>query len=165
MPIQFDCPSCGRALKAPDNTVGKTVKCPHCQGHIQVPGPIYEPEEVPAAPYEMEPAAEAPAQEDRRPCPMCGEMIKVGAVKCRYCGEVFDETLRRAEKRRKGEDRDSRLGAGEVVVAVICSVIGCIVGLVWMIQGKPKGIKMFGLSILCDVVKSTVWLMLQAAMR
>jgi uncharacterized RDD family membrane protein YckC len=31
---------------------------------------------------------------------MCGEMIMAGALKCRYCGEVFDEDLRRAGKHR-----------------------------------------------------------------
>lgn len=27
--------------------------------------------------------------EDRRPCPVCGEMILVGAKVCRFCGEKF----------------------------------------------------------------------------
>ncbi|HKB42381.1 MAG TPA: hypothetical protein VKD72_38500 [Gemmataceae bacterium] len=39
----------------------------------------------------------SPGGEDeaRRPCPMCGEMIIASAVKCRFCGEIFDPTLRR----------------------------------------------------------------------
>ena len=32
--------------------------------------------------------------------------------------------------------------------AVFCSGIACIVGVVWLIQGKPKGLKMIGLSCL-----------------
>ena len=31
MPIQTTCPSCGRALRVPDDLIGKNVKCPGCQ--------------------------------------------------------------------------------------------------------------------------------------
>ena len=27
----------------------------------------------------------------------------------------------------------------EIIVAILCSGIGCVDGIVWMIQGKPKG--------------------------
>ena len=77
-----------------------------------------------------DPRPEAPP-EDRSPCPACGEMIKTTAAKCRYCGEIFDETLRRAEKKRAtGEDAD--LSAGDWVLAVLCPNIACIMSLVWM---------------------------------
>ena len=33
----------------------------------------------------------ASAQQDTAPCPYCGEQIKVGAKKCRYCGEWLDQ--------------------------------------------------------------------------
>jgi hypothetical protein len=36
---------------------------------------------------------------DLRPCPMCGELIKSSALKCRYCGEMVDEE-ERAERNR-----------------------------------------------------------------
>ena len=48
-----------------------------------------------------EPVADGEDESDRRPCPMCGEMVKASAAKCRYCGEIFDEDLRRLEKRKK----------------------------------------------------------------
>src|SRR5262249_2032034 len=31
MPIQTSCPSCGKALRVPDDLLGKDVKCPSCQ--------------------------------------------------------------------------------------------------------------------------------------
>ena len=31
---------------------------------------------------------------DRKPCPMCGEMIAATAKKCRFCGHYFDPSLR-----------------------------------------------------------------------
>jgi hypothetical protein len=82
---------------------------------------------------------------------MCGEMILIDAVKCRFCGEIFDETLKRAEKKKQVKPSDADLGAAEYLAAVLCSGIACIVGIVWMIQGKPKGVKMFGISLACAV--------------
>jgi hypothetical protein len=40
------------------------------------------------------PEALSDLDENRSPCPMCGEMIMTTAVKCRFCGEVFDASLR-----------------------------------------------------------------------
>jgi TM2 domain-containing membrane protein YozV len=40
MPIEVTCGSCSRRLRVPDKTAGKKVKCPKCQGVIQVPDPV-----------------------------------------------------------------------------------------------------------------------------
>ena len=115
MPINFECPHCGKKLKAPDGAVGKSSKCPGCGNTVTCPEPIYDAEvvdptgEAPRGfntdpnrgddkPYVIldQPAAVTPSAESRRPCPMCGEMILTSAAKCRYCGEVFDESIRRA---------------------------------------------------------------------
>lgn len=37
MPIEFDCNQCGKRLRTPDSTAGKTGKCPHCAGMMQIP--------------------------------------------------------------------------------------------------------------------------------
>jgi predicted RNA-binding Zn-ribbon protein involved in translation (DUF1610 family) len=165
MPISFSCPNCGKKLKAPDSAVGKSSKCPQCGSTVTCPEPVYDAELIEAPggvdpyadldsdkPYAMvapEPAAgQGSEAEGRRPCPMCGEMIVATAAKCRYCGEIFDPALKKAKskkKRQTAEDED--LSTGDMIVAVICSGIGCIASIVWMIQGKPKGIKMFGLSL------------------
>jgi TM2 domain-containing membrane protein YozV len=52
MPIEVTCASCNRRLRVPDKTAGKKVKCPKCQGVIQVPDPV---------------AAAAPAAADEAP--------------------------------------------------------------------------------------------------
>jgi hypothetical protein len=48
-----------------------------------------------------------------------------------------------------------------MILAVLCSGIGCIVGIVWMIQGKPKGLKMVGLSIAMNIF----WAIVNVALR
>lgn len=178
MAISFSCHQCGKKLKAPDNAAGKSSKCPGCGATVTCPEPIYEAELIdpPAGginpyddldedkPYAMAgprpgsaPEIGVPGGEVRKPCPMCGEMIVATAAKCRYCGEVFDAKLKKAKRKKKkysAEDED--LTTGEIVLAVLCSGIGCIAGLIWVIQGKPKGGKMLGISIAMNVVWSVV---------
>jgi DNA-directed RNA polymerase subunit RPC12/RpoP len=174
MPIQFECSACGKKIKAPDENVGKKARCPYCKSVIIVPQGVYDAEEVTAptaAESEGYGVQEAPAppppREDRQPCPMCGEMILADAVKCRYCGEIFDEDLKRSAKRKKrgADPGDQDLAGGEILLAVLCSGIGCIVGIVWMIQGKPKGIKMVGLSLLFSVIWSIVRFAIEMGLR
>lgn len=99
--------------------------------------------------YDM-PAAETPAEPNRKPCPACGEMIVATASKCRFCGEILDARALKVKGVRStaSSSTDDDMTTGDWVVAVLCSGIGCIAGIVWMIQGKPKGAKMVGVSIL-----------------
>ncbi|MFI5454666.1 MAG: hypothetical protein ACHRXM_04370 [Isosphaerales bacterium] len=181
MPISFQCPRCGRKLKAPDTAVGKSSKCPGCGGPVTCPEPVYDAEVIEMTPLKSPgvdpyanldddqpyalvdpPPAVKSSAESRRPCPMCGEMILTGAVKCRFCGEIFDSTLKKSKSRKFGRGEDTLTG-GDITLALLCSGIGCITGLVWMIQGKPKGLKMFGLSVIADIVKSVIVAIFQAS--
>jgi hypothetical protein len=40
------------------------------------------------------PASPSEGGEQRQPCPECGEMIIVGAAKCRFCNAIFDPKLK-----------------------------------------------------------------------
>jgi predicted RNA-binding Zn-ribbon protein involved in translation (DUF1610 family) len=168
--IQVTCSSCKSQFNAPDNAIGKRTKCPKCGGiiEIQAPAPaeeVFEAEEAPMTPFSEEdlelekPAASVPANGDRKPCPMCGEMIQKDAVKCRYCGEIFDPILKKQEMltRKSTGGVNDDMTTGDWVIAVICSGIGCFLGIVWMIQGKPKGKKMLlvslGMNLLWTVVQ------------
>jgi len=184
MPIRFVCEKCGKNLRAPDGSEGKKVRCPTCDNLQTIPleeEPVYEAEEVAKAGQqedEEEGAENGEQKEDekdgesRRPCPACGEMILTTALKCRYCGEIFDKTLKRAKKKKKkrrsyGDEED--LTGGDWAVAILCSGIGCIVGLVWALQGKPKGWKMVGVSMLSSffwgVVRTVITLAAQQGGR
>jgi predicted RNA-binding Zn-ribbon protein involved in translation (DUF1610 family) len=179
VPIVFNCSTCGRKVRAPDDAGGKRLRCPACQAVVTVPTDIVEAEEVETAPAEeptyalaAEPAP-APGERgeeagaERWPCPMCGEMILKSAAKCRFCGEIFDPELRAREERvrRRQQPGDSTLSGGDWALAVLCSGIGCIIGIVWMIQGKPKGVKMFGASLLFVFIWNIVNLIVQAAIN
>jgi hypothetical protein len=172
--ILVTCPSCSGSFKAPDSAAGKKAKCPQCGGVIEIPAAapaeeIFDAEEAPPRPFddddfEVEPPHALPtAAEDRKPCPMCGEMIQRDAVKCRYCGEIFDPVLRAKELKSKPAPGDEDLSTGEWVVAILCSGIGCIVGIIWMIQGKPKGKKMLLVSICMQIVWGLVRVAIQTA--
>ena len=161
MTIQVSCTGCGKTLQAKDSAAGKQAKCPDCGGIISIPEAVYDAIDEPSADvdegfdadFDFDYAAAehqsptAPAGSQRRPCPQCGEMIVSSAAKCRFCGEIFDSRLKQQQSRATASDADSNLSGGEWAVGIICSGIGCICGIVWMIQGKPKGLKMLGVSL------------------
>jgi predicted RNA-binding Zn-ribbon protein involved in translation (DUF1610 family) len=176
VPIQVTCPSCSSSFKAPDSAAGKRAKCPKCAGVIEIPAAVpaeevYEAEEVPRpyddADYEIEQSATEPLVSDaaRKPCPMCGEMISRDAVKCRFCGEIFDPVLAAQEKKLKPKSEDEDLSAFEWVICILCSGIGCIVGIVYMIQGKPKGKKMFLISFCVQLLFGLLRVAIESANR
>ena len=167
MPITFQCPKCSKKLRAPESAVGKSSACPGCGHMVACPEPVYDAEVVESSedrqkppgfnpvadvdddkPYGLAdppPLPAASSTESRRPCPMCGEMIVTTAAKCRFCGEVFDSTLKQAigkgkSKRYRAEDEE--IGPAEIALAILCTWIALAVGIVWMSQGKPKGIKL-----------------------
>lgn len=120
MSIQVICPSCAAMFNAPDNAAGKRAKCPKCSGTIPIPGRLVAAEvvdaqeDLAASPTDADSDAMAPAiavatTGERKPCPKCGEMIQKVALKCRFCGEVFDPALvayqRSMRSQRPGTDK------------------------------------------------------------
>lgn len=178
MAIRFTCDHCGAKLKAPDGTTGRSTRCLKCGKAVTIPEPIFDAEVVdePGGGSEFITAADTFEEEDadpyglkdeplgalpeaRRPCPMCGEMIVASAVKCRFCGEVFDQKLKKAEAKIKGKkgkkkysQEDSDLSTSDWLVCILCSNIACIVALIWLIQGKPKATKAILVSIVSQIL-------------
>lgn len=177
MPISLICPTCGKTLKAPDAAAGKTGTCPGCKSKFTVPMPEPEPVEEPMAPLPLDdliplapaldaldsgPALSRPEEPDRKPCPKCGEMIVATAAKCRFCGEIFDAKLKKKKKKTYASD-DENLTGGDWALCILCGTIACILGIVYMIQGKPKGIKMIGVCFAVQMIGGVIIAILQAA--
>lgn len=55
MPITLVCPACKAKLKAPDNLIGKAVKCPNCAKPVLVKAAAPAPAPAPAAPKKPAP--------------------------------------------------------------------------------------------------------------
>jgi hypothetical protein len=106
MPTTIDCPSCGKALRLPDDLAAATVQCPTCKTTFaaadRAPSvasvadehalPRVNPlrtVELPPKDVLPAPVADAPGspQSDLRSCPYCHEEIPVKAAWCRHCGE------------------------------------------------------------------------------
>jgi len=69
---------------------------------------------LPPAPIAAPPVQPAISPEDAtRRCPVCAETIKVLAKKCRYCGAVFDESLREVD------EHDRKTNVSQSVIAEV----------------------------------------------
>jgi DNA-directed RNA polymerase subunit M/transcription elongation factor TFIIS len=122
MPISCECPECGKRLKAADSAAGKKAKCPDCGAAVPIPAlkpkkkaPAADDDEFDLQKLNIDAGLEGPVEEDLVPCPMCGEMIKPAATKCRYCGE----DLKRARKK-KGKRAGSGDGMPVTVIVAVC---------------------------------------------
>ena len=195
MSIKVKCGNCGKKLKAKDESAGKKVKCPDCGKILRIPEPVIDAvddgfdsyddngfdDAYGSNPYANDPYGDDPfAGGDmasygtevsqpgggKKPCPMCGEMIRKAAAKCRFCGEVFGG---KAKRSRKKSSSDSSLEVIDWILAILCPGIGCILGIVYAVQGKSKGGKMIGIAIafwiMWTIINVTISVILEGAGR
>lgn len=126
------CPICQSGLVADD----AVIACSDCdQVHHQecwqeVGGcATYGCPQAPAATKEAAAAAPRSAWGDTKACPACGETIRSIAVKCRYCGEMFEtvDPLKAADLRRGARKAETlRSMRTTVTVLFILSLVGCL---------------------------------------
>ena len=172
MTISVTCGSCGKTLRAKDSAAGKQAKCPDCGDPILIPLPHESDEEDDTYGFDdggYEAGEYGDESEDdgwdsdgssqgsvgTRTCPACAETIKSVAVKCRFCGEIFDQTLLRRQRKSSSKGRalatpGSRLAAVLLDgVIQIPMVIALVVGIV-MTDGNQEeiGIALIGLSVI-----------------
>jgi predicted RNA-binding Zn-ribbon protein involved in translation (DUF1610 family) len=179
----MNCPSCGKNLSAPDTAAGKKAKCPSCGQIMIVPEVVHEaeefgsPEPQPSTPSSPQPAAGSPESwldemqgpaatptapspggEARRPCPECGEMIVVGAAKCRFCGAVFDPRLRGRAAANRFQAIPNYLVQAILVTLFCCLPFG-IVAIVYAAQvnGRVQAGDIRGATSASDSAKMWCW--------
>lgn len=154
MPIFVKCGDCGKALKAPDALAGQKARCPDCGAMVVVPSAM---KEIEASVDEQEADVSELADNDadfpeesvtaRKPCPMCGGLIVAAAIKCRFCGETLQSSVRDRERQAASAVVDNQLTGADIAICVVCFPIGGIVGVVAIVTGQPtRGLKMIGLA-------------------
>ena len=97
--INFNCPSCGQNLEAPEDMAGDVLDCPACQKPLTVPKPAFKPLiKSPTPPQKagtsgsvfssdaMKKAMAVAEQALSNKCPECNADIKEDAVICMKCG-------------------------------------------------------------------------------
>ena len=58
-------------------------------------------------------------KEETKACPMCGKGIKKSALKCRYCGEYLDESIRE-KLTPKGKLKEASDSLSNALVGILC---------------------------------------------
>jgi hypothetical protein len=118
--ILIVCPECGKKIKAPDNVIGKRVRCKFCQAAFVAskgPGkpPAGKPAKLPAGKpaKPAKPAVDEDEDDDSNPyapteislaprCPDCANEMEEGQIVCLICG--YNTRTRIKAKTRKVYD-------------------------------------------------------------
>ncbi len=164
MTIAVRCSGCGNVLHAKESAAGKKSKCPDCGAVVKIPTPKLddledaddddEEEEAPA--YRRPPRRKSSASK-KRTCPMCGEEIDQKAVKCRFCNEILDPKLKRAEERRNRPSRSvvyesDQLTGVDILICIFCPCLAIVISIVRAIQGAPTAGQMFACTVIIHLV-------------
>lgn len=180
VPISFTCKSCGRPIRVQDSLAGRAAKCPGCGNRVRIPDddPLGPLEELGGAHEYDDDYGELSSEAGTYPvsggmfsdgergnpyatssgrrlaeCPSCGESIRSSASRCRYCGEYLDGGTAR--------HRDDALQISDWVLAILCPLVGCIVGLTYLLMGRRKGLTMMGVCFLVVLILASLraWLL------
>jgi uncharacterized paraquat-inducible protein A len=166
MAITVTCPNCDYELRLRDELAGKKIRCPKCQGSLQVPeDDVAEEEEAPrrrsdkgvvasrrSHRAEEDEAEEEPQEEERprkkgrkedwEPCPEC-DAENPKRVKFTWWGSFyFTKLLHQVKCRECGCQYNGRTGGSNVLWAILIPGIsllligGVVATLLWVLHAK-----------------------------
>jgi predicted RNA-binding Zn-ribbon protein involved in translation (DUF1610 family) len=138
----YNCPSCGESMHFTCYTQRGSCGNGNCSRYATAV--------INETQCEEKPKKAIPTGAATKECPHCGETILKSAKKCKFCMEILDPSLKR-NKEKSTSDVDDNLSTLEIVFAVLCGGIACIVGLVWVCMGKKKGWKLMAISIVAQI--------------
>ena|SRR5260370_24599638 len=72
MPLDLECPSCGRKLRVPESAVGKTIRCPACKKAFKALASVLPVAELEQDVPVLKPAGPRRAKAVGFRCPFCG---------------------------------------------------------------------------------------------
>jgi hypothetical protein len=129
--IHFTCANCKRDFSVDNSLAGKSGKCSWCGAPVTIPEPYADGTRTDEArdPNLDEAVTAVPPSEGgypdiRRPSEFAGEEVDIRLP------------------------ADTDLTQVDWLVCIFCSGIGCIVGIIRLIQGRPNAGKMIGVSLL-----------------
>ncbi|HMP03822.1 MAG TPA: zinc ribbon domain-containing protein [Gemmatales bacterium] len=70
---------------------------------------------------------------DARPCPYCGELIKVTAIKCRFCGEFLNQSPAHEAPEEEESDRNEIIAWLFPVGNNLWAMLACYLGILALI--------------------------------
>jgi predicted Zn finger-like uncharacterized protein len=157
------CPGCGKAIQVPDSMAGKRVKCPACAHVWQIPGKVVNGQAALGTPGGGLTPAAAAAMKNESFDDMMADDYPIAAGPKLSAGTPFGgaspaaaEPPRRSQKKKKQKSSsssdDENLTPLDWLLCIFCGNIACIVGIVYLCLGKPKGTKIIVASICFSIV-------------
>jgi predicted RNA-binding Zn-ribbon protein involved in translation (DUF1610 family) len=143
----WNCPDCRGTMHVACHDAAKGCKFSGCPSELKL---VKAPARAGGKSAVGGAVAASASGEATKPCPYCGESILASAKKCRFCGEYTDPKQRKEMEKAKAAAAaaDDDLTWVEILFTVLCYPIGCILSIVWIIQGKKKGGKLLLLSFI-----------------
>lgn len=160
---------CGKQFRVKDDQAGKKAKCPGCGSSLLLqpppPPPPAAEESDPFANFDLEAAAamERNAVVDENQGPLLTAPPPIPPPSAG--GRAAPLAYARPPVKRVALPGDSDMGVGEWLLCIFCGGIACIVGIVYLVQGKPKGGKMIGFGILFNLLWGIVQFGLEQFLR
>jgi len=155
MPILVTCPNCSSSLKAPDNAVGRKVKCPKCGGVIAVPAAEEEAVDLAKLGVQAEPpdaAPPAPVSRRRREDDYEDDDRSRRRGRGDDHDDDYDDEHRRRPSREAATGSGLPMGLGIAslsvgILGLLVALIPCVGALSWPVCGVGLILGVVGLLI------------------